>query len=159
VRILELHIDSQPESLGEARRQVRDVMGRVGLDVDAARDMEVAVGEALSNIYQHAYTGGIGPVLVEVLAVGTALTVVVRDEGEATAVPEIPQTLPPRTSRGGRGLYMVGRLVDDVEMAMNPAGHGVTVRMTARLETPVDTALGGGTTPSTSRRESGSWSK
>lgn len=142
VRILDVHTDSRPESLGSARRQVRDAMTRAGLGVETARDMEVAVGEALSNVYQHAYTGGIGAVSVEVIATATAITVVVRDDGDATAAPEIPRRLPPRTSPGGRGLYMMGRLADDVELRVNPAGHGVTARIRARLKTPLRTARG-----------------
>lgn len=143
VRILAVHTDSRPESLGIARRQVRDAMTRAGLGDETARDMEVAVGEALSNIYQHAYPGGIGAVSVEVIATATAITVVVRDDGDATAAPEIPRRLPPRTSPGGRGLYMIGRLANDVELRVNPAGHGVTARITARLKTPLGTAWGG----------------
>lgn len=146
MRILELQTDSHPESLGDARRRVRDAMTRAGLDQEAARDMEVAVGEALSNVYQHAYPGGIGPVSVEVVVVPTALTVVVRDEGDATAAPVIPRRLPPRTNTGGRGLYMIGCLADQVEMQVNPEGHGVTVRITARPEAPLTAALSGADT-------------
>jgi anti-sigma regulatory factor (Ser/Thr protein kinase) len=140
---LELQTDSHPESLGDARRRVRDAMTRAGLAIEAAWDMEVAVGEALSNVYQHAYSTGVGPVSVEVLTTGAALTVVVHDEGGATTPPAIPRTLPPRTKTGGRGLYMAGRLADDVEVRVNPAGHGVTVRMTARLRTPFKTRSSG----------------
>jgi serine/threonine-protein kinase RsbW len=134
LRILQLQLDSHPESLGDARRQVRDAMMHAGLDLDAARNMEIAVGEALSNVYQHAYRTGIGPVLVEVLRTSTGLTVTVSDEGDAVATPVIPRMLPPRTKPGGRGLYMIRRLVDDLEICVGPKGHGVTVRMTAPLQ-------------------------
>lgn len=137
MRILELRTDSHSGSLGDARRWVRDTMARAGLGIDAARDMEVAVGEALSNVCQHAYTGGVGPVFVEVLTSSHDITVVVRDEGMVTAAPVIPRTLPPRTNTGGRGLYMIGRLVDDVAMHVPPGGHGLTVKLTARLEAPL----------------------
>jgi len=129
-RLLQFNIHSDPESLGDARRRVRDALMQAGLAIDAAQDMEVAVGEALSNIYRHAYSTGVGPVAVEVLTSGGAFTVVVHDEGEATVPPAIPRSLPPRTSPGGRGLYLIRNFADDVEFRVNPSGHGVTVRMT-----------------------------
>lgn len=129
-RLVQFNTDSGPESLTEARRRVCDVLAHAGLPIDAVQDMEVAVGEALSNIYEHAYNAGVGPVSVEVLTSGGAFTVVIRDEGDATVPPPIPRRLPPRTSPGGRGLYLIRRLADDVEIRLNPSGHGVTVQMT-----------------------------
>jgi len=137
VRILQLRTDSDPESLGGARRQVRDAATKAGLAPEAARNLEVAVGEALANVHQHAYASHDGPVSVEVLTATGGLTVVVSDEGQATTAPVIPATLPSPSTAGGRGLYLVQRLVDDVEIGVNSAGHGVTVRMTARLQSGV----------------------
>ncbi len=143
MRVLRLQTDSRPESLGDARRRVRGVMLNAGLGVDAARGMEIAVGEALSNVHEHAYRAAVGPVLIEVLRTSSALTIVVSDEGRATVAPSVPRTLPPRTAHGGHGLYMAARLADDVDIRVNPAGHGVTVRMMARL--PRATAPSDGT--------------
>lgn len=144
VRVLELHTDSHPEALGEARRRVFEAMTRTGLFVDAARNMEIAVGEALSNIYRHAYADGIGPVCVEVSTGAGAVIVLVRDEGTATEPPLIPRRLPSRSNVDGRGLYLISRLADDVTVSLNQTGHGVTVRMTAYLEVPVKEMLRGG---------------
>jgi len=104
-----------------------------GLAVDSVTAMEVAVGEALSNCYRHAYASGSGPVSVDVITTVDGLTVVVRDKGSATVAPAIPSVLPSRTASGGRGLYMVCQLADDVQIDVNESGHGITVRMTARL--------------------------
>lgn len=146
MRILELQTDSHPESLASARRQVRDAMIGAGVGADTVRDMELAVGEVLANVHAHAYGGRVGPVSIEVVTTPAELTVAVRDDGTATEPPTIPETLPSWSRRGGRGLYMVGRLVNDVEIRVNPAGHGVTVRMTAHLEPRVKAAssVGGG---------------
>jgi anti-sigma regulatory factor (Ser/Thr protein kinase) len=131
--ILQLRTDSHPESLGHARRQVRDTVVEAGLAADAARNLEIAVGELLANVYQHAYPGRIGPVFVEVLTAPEVVMVTVRDEGAGSVPPAIPATLPPGSARGGRGLYLVERLVDACEITVNPAGHGVSARVTARL--------------------------
>ncbi len=144
MRVLDLHTDSHPESLGEARRRVLGAITGTGLYMDAAQNMEIAVGEALSNIYRHAYAGGIGPVFVEVTTGTGAVSVLVRDEGRATEPPMIPRRLRPRSNVGGRGLYLISRLADDVTVSINQTGHGVTVRITAYREVPVKGTLRGG---------------
>jgi anti-sigma regulatory factor (Ser/Thr protein kinase) len=126
-------MDSSPTSLGDARRQVRDAAVQAGMPIDDARNLEVAVGEALANVHHHAYTSRVGPVFIEMLATDTALVVHVIDNGRATAAPAIPDTLPGRTMPGGRGLYLIKHLVDDVDITVNAGGHGVAVRMTTRL--------------------------
>lgn len=102
-----------------------------------ARDMEAAVGEALANVHDHAYHDGAGLVSATVFRSAGRLTAVVRDNGRATKVPAVPRVPPPSTSLGGRGPYMMGRLVDDVAISVNPAGHGLTVRLTTRIKDPV----------------------
>jgi serine/threonine-protein kinase RsbW len=134
VNIIHIDTDSHPAALSDARRRVREAMIRAGIRVEVAQEMEVAVGEALSNVHRHAYKNRVGPVSVEVLRTAEAVTVAVADQGGATVAPAVPSTLPARTDQGGRGLYVVGRLVDDVEIQVNRAGHGITVRMTERLE-------------------------
>jgi serine/threonine-protein kinase RsbW len=143
VRILELRTDNHPDSLGHARRQVRDAVTEAGLSLDAARNLEIAVGEILANTCQHAYAGRAGPVSVEILSGPGALTVVVTDEGQATTAPAVPPMLPSGSSTGGRGLYLVRRLVDEIEIHINPAGHGVTVRMTVRMTKGVQSTAAG----------------
>ncbi len=133
MRIFNLQTDSRPELLGYMRRQIREAIMRAGVGADAAATMEVAVGEVLANTYLHAYQRGAGPVFVEVAALPDAVTIVIRDEGLATVPPAIPLDLPPVSSHGGRGLFLAGRLADDIEVRVNPAGHGVTVRLAVRL--------------------------
>jgi anti-sigma regulatory factor (Ser/Thr protein kinase) len=134
VRILQFHTDSHPYSLGKARRYIRNALIQTGLNVDVVRRVEIAVGEVLTNTYRHGYDAGVGPVSIKVFRNGEGLMVVVQDSGRATAAPSVPRVPPPRTEYGGRGLYMVGRLVDDVAISVNPRGHGLTVQMTVRLD-------------------------
>jgi serine/threonine-protein kinase RsbW len=133
MRILQFASDSHPYSLRKARRRVHSALLQAGLSLEVARDMEVAVGEALANVHQHAYDGGDGPVSVTVFRSDGGLTAVIDDNGRATVAPPVPSVPPPPTDVRGRGLYMMGRLVDEIAISMNPAGHGLTVRMTARL--------------------------
>jgi anti-sigma regulatory factor (Ser/Thr protein kinase) len=86
---------------------------RAGLRADAVEPMEVAVGEVLSNAHRHAYDGAVGPVSVAVFRHSNLGSVVITDGGETTEAPEVPRRLPPLTREGGRGLYLVSRLVDE----------------------------------------------
>lgn len=124
--------DSQPESLSRLRRQIREALVRAGVAAEAAAGLEVAVGEVLTNTHLHAYQRGTGPVFVEVATSEDTVTIVIRDEGLATVPPAIPLDRPSMSAPGGRGLYLAGLFADDIEVRVNPAGHGVTVRIAAR---------------------------
>jgi anti-sigma regulatory factor (Ser/Thr protein kinase) len=104
--------------------------------------MEVAVGEVLSNVHRHAYQGDIGPVSVAVSRYPSRVSVLVIDDGHATAAPEVPHRVPPRANVDGRGLYLVGCFADNVRIRVNITGYGLTVRLAKRLR-PSDMAKGG----------------
>ena len=134
MRILQFKTDSHPYSLGKARRRIRHALVLAGLDTQVTHNMEAAVGEALANVHDHAYAGGAGSVSATVFSSDGGLTAVISDNGRATRAPSVPRVPPPFNSPRGRGLYMMGRLVDDVAISVNPAGHGLRVRMTTRLK-------------------------
>ena len=135
MRIVQFRTDSDPYSLGKARRRIRNTLMQAGLSLSAADRVEIAVGEALANVYEHAYRAGVGPVWVKAVRAAEALTVAVTDNGRATEPPSVPIMPPPvRSGYRGRGLYMMRCLMDDVAISVNPEGHGLMVRMTMRLE-------------------------
>lgn len=134
MRFLQFDTDCDPNSLGKARRRVHHAFLDAGLSIDVARDMEVAVGEAFSNVREHAYTADAGRVSVRVFRSRGAVTAVINDDGRATRAPVIPRVRPSQTKGRGRGLYLMGRLVDDVTISVNPTGHGLTVQLTTRLK-------------------------
>lgn len=105
---------------------MREAMNRAAVPPDVAADMEVAVGEVLSNIHE-AYGSRIGPVNVDILLTAVAVSAVVTDRRDAATAPLIPRSVP--ADSGGNGLYLAVRLVDNVEIRRNPAGKGVSIRM------------------------------
>lgn len=139
MRVFDGQTDSQPESLSRLRRQVREALVRAGVGAETAANMEVAVGEVLANTYLHAYQRGTGPVFVEVAASHDAVTISISDRGLATVPPAIPLDRPSISALGGRGLFLAGLLADDIEVRVNPAGHGVTVQLAARRIAPEGT--------------------
>jgi anti-sigma regulatory factor (Ser/Thr protein kinase) len=98
----------------------------------------LAAGEALSNTYTHTYNGTAGPVEIQVDQTGSHVIVSVIDKGQATIPPVVPDTLPSAALIGGRGLYLMRRLFDDVAISVNPTGHGLVVQMTRRVRRPGD---------------------
>ena len=101
---------------------------KAGLRGHALEDMEVAVGETLSNVHRHAYEVGIGPVAIAVFRHPDAVSVFVSDRGNAIVAPDDPRDMRQRS-----GLYLAGRLADEVRMRVSRTGHGLVVRLMKRL--------------------------
>jgi anti-sigma regulatory factor (Ser/Thr protein kinase) len=129
-RILSIRTDSRTESLRVARKCIREAVLGVGASPGVASDIELAAGEALSNIYRHAYNCAAGLVEIQLDQTGPNVSVTVSDDGHATTPPVVPETLPATTGTGGRGLYLMHRLVDDVTISVNATGHGIVVHLT-----------------------------
>jgi serine/threonine-protein kinase RsbW len=132
-RILSIHTDSRAESLRVARKRVSEAILGVGANPEVASDVEVAVGEALSNVSRHAYNGAAWYVGIQLDQTGPSMIVTVSDDGRATIPPVVPETLPSPARTGGRGLYLMSRLVDDVIISVNATGHGLVVHLTRRV--------------------------
>ena len=130
--LLQSSTPSDPETLHAVRLKVRDAMITAGVREQAIEQMEVAVGEILSNVHLHAYRDT-GSVSVAVFHFRVALSVIITDWGTAIVAPDVPE-LPAWTTQGGRGLYLASHLVDDLVIRVNRVGHGLRVRLTKRLE-------------------------
>lgn len=132
-RILSIHTDSRAESLRVARNSVREAVLRAGASAGVALELEVAVGEALSNVNRHAYNCAAGTVEIQVDQTESNVMITVSDKGRATIPPVAPKTLPAATRIGGRGIYLMRRLVDDVTISVNSTGHGLVVHMSRHI--------------------------
>ena len=129
-----LSLESRPESLRIGRKVIRQLALLAGAsDVEAA-EIELSAGEALTNAQRHAYPQGTGTIGIEVQAFNAQLSVIIHNDGKEVAAPPIPNALPDRQDAGGRGLYLIDHLMDDVEIGIDAQGHGVILRMTRNLE-------------------------
>lgn len=130
-----IRLYSHPEALRTLRKLVDAAAQSVGASEADAFDLEVAVGEAVTNAYVHAYGGRRkGKVEVDIGFDGTNFLVAVHDSGKpVTDKITIPARLP-EPGRGGRGLYLIGKLMDGVEI-IHPdrRGRGTAVKMVKRL--------------------------
>jgi anti-sigma regulatory factor (Ser/Thr protein kinase) len=118
-----LHALSDPTVFPILRKMAAAAARALGASMLEAADVELSVGEALANVYLHAYGNRPGPVTIGIDFDGIAFTISVRDEGRGT----------PERVQVGRGLSLLRELTDDVALHAAPDGHGAVLRITRRL--------------------------
>lgn len=138
--IVRLEFHSSLDMLG-AVQTVTDQVGRiVGLDEDALYWVNVSVRESVINAVTHG--NGNDPskrVFIEFLATtyngSAALAVRVHDEGPGFNPSELTDPLSPEhiLKPGGRGVFLIRSLMDDVVFQKAPEG-GMEIRMVKRVQ-------------------------
>lgn len=126
-------LDASPPAIRAARKAVYGMAVGVGTSEVDARDIELAVGEALRTARSYAYHDKSGPLDLTVGFHGTHLTVIIRDHAaEAGTLLPIPRTLPDQ--REARGLYVVRKLMDEASLERITDGRpGTVFRMVKRV--------------------------
>ena len=114
-----------PASVPQVRHGVRAALEPTGIE---AKNVELAVSEAVSNAVQHGYRDFSGAIDVELLLDDSVVEVVVRDQG----VGPLPH---PGSEGAGMGLVLMRSLADRFELEGEPGG-GTTVRMRFGLPSP-----------------------
>lgn len=112
------------ERLAAYRHRVSELLSTLAMTADARFDTALAVGEALSNAFDHA--GGVGcsmtltayadRVVIEVLDGGSGFELSADEEVEAS-------------EERGRGIKLMRMLVDSVEVSRRGDVHGTCVRL------------------------------
>jgi len=117
-----LLLSAEPQALATLRRTVSQWATLSGANEEEAHALVLAVGEAVTNVIEHAYTSAGGQVEVEADMHQGLAQIVVRDRG---------QWRPFRPDEGGRGLLLMRGLVEKVDVVSGPDGtevrlsHGV----------------------------------
>ena len=124
-------------SLPDLRRAVPGTLGDVSEDIVA--DVLLALDEAVSNAVRHGSRGG-EPVVVSVESDGEWVEMSVRDGGPTPRLPRLPAEPPPVLHTGGRGLWLILQLVDEVRLQRVGAGTRLTMRR--RTASRVDSLVG-----------------
>jgi serine/threonine-protein kinase RsbW len=128
--LLRFRIAGAGEPVFKARRRIGDVARSIGFSPDEVDAILLAFSEALTNAIRH---GGGVKRYVHVKAVGEpdGLVLEVADHGRGFRPDRV--TLPPPTSmsEGGRGLYLMKALMDEVQW--HDSEEGTLVRMMKRL--------------------------
>jgi serine/threonine-protein kinase RsbW len=128
--------------LPDVRRTVARTLA--GVDDDVVADVLLALDEAISNAIRHGSRGG-GPVLVSLEHDGEWIEMTVRDGGPTPRLPRLPAAAPPVLDTGGRGLWLILQLVDEVRLRRVEDGTQLTLRRRAasRVDSMVGPDVGG----------------
>lgn len=123
--------------LPDLRRSVALTLEDV--DVAVLADVLLALDEAVSNAIRHGSRAG-EPVLVSVESDGEWVEMTVRDGGPTPRLPRLPAEPPPVLQTGGRGLWLILQLVDEVRLQRIKDGTRLTMRR--HVTSSVDSMVG-----------------
>jgi serine/threonine-protein kinase RsbW len=124
-------------SLPDLRRLVAQTLGDLSQEV--VDDVLLALDEAVSNAIRHGSRGG-EQVLVTVESDDEWVEMTVRDGGPTPRLPRLPAEPPPVLQTGGRGLWLILQLVDEVRVQRIEDGTRLTMRR--RVSSNVDSMIG-----------------
>jgi serine/threonine-protein kinase RsbW len=124
-------------ALPDLRRSVAKTLG--GVDEEVVADVLLALDEAVSNAIRHGSRGG-EQVLVTVESDAEWVEMTVRDGGPTPRLPRLPAEPPPGLQTGGRGLWLILQLVDEVRLQRIEDGTRLTMRR--RVTSNVDSMVG-----------------
>jgi len=119
---LDISLPANPQVLSQLRRMLGRWLSKQPLSRSAVTEVTIAINEACSNAVEHAY--GIDELGFRVQArrIGDAIEVIVTDRGSWRA---------PRGENRGRGLTIMQRAMDTLDVKTN--GGGTAIVMTKRF--------------------------
>jgi serine/threonine-protein kinase RsbW len=124
-----LTLPSDLKLLGVARAFIESVCHAGRLDPDSSEAIVLAVHEAISNVIRHAHREQPNAVVQVHCYLGDdRVEIQVLDEGEPFDLPAVPKLDPGEIRLGGRGVYLMRALMD--ELTCQPRGErGNVLRM------------------------------
>ena len=129
-RVFSLTLPSDPRMLSVARAFVEAVGQACALDRSIIHAVVTATGEAVTNIIRHAHRDMPAAQLhlqIEVRAENVAL--VFQDQGDPFDIAQVPHMNPGELRIGGRGVFLMRALMDEVICEPGTAGQrGNTLR-------------------------------
>lgn len=131
----ELVVPNEAQRIAEVRRFAAAFLADLRAPVEASSEILLAVGEAAGNAYRHGRTTDRSEVRVRCEFEHPMVTISVSDEGtgfDPDAVLE--EVAPDPLAAGGRGLFLMKALMEEVEIAATPKGTTVTLKR--RLDRP-----------------------
>lgn len=137
-----LPLAADPRAVGLARAAVGALLARQGWPDALHPPVQLATSEAVANAVEH----GSEPaaiILVLLSAGPESAWIAVTDRGRlAAAMPLRPPSVPPPDRTRGRGLHIMARLADDVEVVSDGRGTQVLLRFARRDRDPAEDGTG-----------------
>ena len=134
---MNLNLPPTSSCLPDLRRSVARTLESV--DGGVVAEVLLALDEAVSNAIRHGSRAG-DPVEVTVDSDSEWVEMSVRDGGPTPRLPRLPAEPPPALETGGRGLWLIRQLVDEVRLQR--IGDGTRLIMRRRVSSMVDSVVG-----------------
>lgn len=123
-----LTLPSETRVLSVARAFVESICHAFDFDRRSTNSIVLATGEAVTNILRHAHRDLPEATLtIQVMVEHHTVTVLLHDQGEPFDIDLVPHLEPGELRIGGRGVYMMRRLMDEV--ASQSCERGNTLRL------------------------------
>jgi serine phosphatase RsbU (regulator of sigma subunit)/anti-sigma regulatory factor (Ser/Thr protein kinase)/PAS domain-containing protein len=129
----ELVLPNETSRLSDLRAFVASFLADVRAPVEVSSEIILASSEAAANAVRHGRrTDGRSEIRIRLALEGRKVKVTIVDDGPGFSVPDLgDHSLPDRFASGGRGLFLIRELMDEV--AITPSREGTTVAMARRL--------------------------
>jgi serine/threonine-protein kinase RsbW len=132
-KTMRIAITNEPARVSEARRFVRGFLMDIEASEEDVFEILVAVEEAASNAVRHARPpNGKGTIEIRCFYAPSEFVVKVADHGPGFEYePDVVEDVPDPMASGGRGLFLMNRLMDRV--VVEPSEQGTVVTMSRQL--------------------------
>lgn len=127
----QLEITAHPQNAALARERVRETAREAGFSREALDDIEIAVGEAVTNAILYGSPSATSQIVISYgyVAADQSLEIEVRDQGRGFD-PALIHDSDNTDSLGGRGIRLMRALMDSV--LLHYTGQGMIVRLSKR---------------------------
>jgi serine/threonine-protein kinase RsbW len=133
-----LTLPSEPRMLSVARTFVEAVCHAHHLERNLVHTLVLVTGEAFTNIVRHAHRNVPQAQLELRLQIfPDAVAITVQDQGAPFDIATVPDLAPGELRIGGRGVFLMRTLMDELSCQPRPGQNGNTLRMIKRLPTRV----------------------
>jgi serine phosphatase RsbU (regulator of sigma subunit)/anti-sigma regulatory factor (Ser/Thr protein kinase) len=130
--VRELVVPNEIGRVPDVRRFVGDFLADARASVEASSEILLAVGEAAANASRHGRNPtGRSEVRVRCALEGSTVSVVIADDGTGFDPEAVDARSPDPFASGGRGLFLMRALMDEVEM--HSSSSGTRIVMSRRL--------------------------
>jgi anti-sigma regulatory factor (Ser/Thr protein kinase) len=129
-RPVDLKVKPSKAQVVEVRDTARQLLA--DLPADLAQEVLLALDEAVANAIRYGSTGG-QPIDVSIVVGEDWVELSVADRGPTAHLPALPHEPPPLLATGGRGLWLILQLADEVRVERFGAGTRLALRRRVRV--------------------------
>ena len=126
----QFEIAAHPRNAGTVRERVRALASQAGFSGVDLADIEIAVGEAVTNAILYGSPTAASRIGITSFLHGASFQVEIHDQGHGFDPNQLQEDVD-NHSLGGRGIHLMRALMDDVELHHN--GHGMIARLSKNL--------------------------